>query len=49
MSMLSSSSVLIHAFSQGMGTPSKSEGDETDFSQIGANPTDLGIFIFSII
>ena len=38
-----------HAFNQGMGTPGQSEADETDFSQIRAKSTDLGIWICSII
>ena len=38
-----------HAFSQGMGTLGQFEADETDFSQIGAKSTDLGIWICSII
>ena len=38
-----------HAFNQGMGTLGQSEADETDFSQIGAKSTDLGIWICSII
>ena len=38
-----------HAFSQGVGTPGQTEANETDFGQNGANSTDLGIWICSII
>ena len=39
--------LLISAFSQGMINLSQSEADETDFNQIEANPTNLGIWEYS--
>ena len=43
------SSSQINSFNQGMVISSQSNADETNFSQIGANPTDLGFGVFSII
>ena len=40
---------MINTFSQGIITIGQSKSDETDFNQIGANPTDLGTWICSII
>ena len=47
MSQLGSSLSLISAFNQGIATPSLSKANETDFNQIGANPTDLGFWEYS--
>ena len=41
--LVSSSSVLVHVFNQGMVISSQFEANETDFSQNGAKSTDLGI------
>ena len=41
--LVSSSSVLVHAFSQGMVISSQSEANEIDFNQNEAKSTDLGI------
>ena len=39
----------ITSFSQGIVRSSQSQADETNFSQIEANPNDLGFGVFSII